>query len=224
MSWPQPTPQYGQIERATWALSILARRFRVFSETASRPVPSLRSRSCRTKGHFQSKPVNDMISSTPARCPHFRMKVLDWRVQTASASTGTTTASPERGKAWRAGPITMIEAIGMEVPRAARRDVRCFRDNALLEGISAEIYAELEDKIQGVEYLPNEIIFEENDAGNSLFLIAEGSVKISKKGRAGQQETLAYLTKNDFFGEMALVDVGKRSAQAVAVENVIAGR
>jgi len=118
----------------------------------------------------------------------------------------------------------MIEAIGMEVPRAARRDVRCFRDNALLEGISAEIYAELEDKIQGVEYLPNEIIFEENDAGNSLFLIAEGSVKISKKGRAGQQETLAYLTKNDFFGEMALVDVGKRSAQAVAVEHVIAGR
>jgi len=44
---------------------------------------------------------------------------------------------------------------------------------------------------------PNEIIFEENDPGNSLYLIAQGSVKISKKGRAAQQETLAYLMEND---------------------------
>jgi signal transduction histidine kinase len=99
-----------------------------------------------------------------------------------------------------------------------------FRDNALLAGIDESIYSELEDKIQLVEYRPGQIIFEENEAGSSLFLIVAGSVKISKKGRAGQQETLAYLMENDFFGEMALVDVGRRSAQAVAVEHVIAGR
>src|SRR5438876_11021096 len=71
---------------------------------------------------------------------------------------------------------------------------------------------------------PNEIIFEENEAGDSLYLIADGSVKISKKGRAGQQETLAYLMESDFFGEMALVDAGKRSAQAAAVDHVVVGR
>jgi signal transduction histidine kinase len=118
----------------------------------------------------------------------------------------------------------MTEAICIDAPRAASRERPCFRDNALLAGISDEIYAELEDRIHAVEYLPNEIIFEENEPGDSLFLIVHGSVKISKKGRAGQQETLAYLMENDFFGEMALVDVGKRSAQAVAVDHVIAGR
>jgi signal transduction histidine kinase len=120
--------------------------------------------------------------------------------------------------------IDMTEATCIDAARRSPRRVQCFRDNALLAGISDEIYAELEDKIHVVEYRPNQIIFEENEAGNSLFLIAQGSVKISKKGRAGQQETLAYLMEKDFFGEMALVDVGRRSAQAVAVEDVIAGR
>ncbi|MGH8101206.1 MAG: ATP-binding protein, partial [Chthoniobacterales bacterium] len=71
---------------------------------------------------------------------------------------------------------------------------------------------------------PHEIIFEENDPGGSLYLIAKGSVKISKRGRAGQQETLAYLMESDFFGEMALVDTGTRSAQAAAVNHVVLGR
>lgn len=118
----------------------------------------------------------------------------------------------------------MTQAVCIEVARDDSSAVQCFRDNALLAGISDAIYAELEDKIDMVEYRQDEIIFEENEAGNSLFLIAAGSVRISKKGRAGQQETLAYLTEKDFFGEMALVDVGRRSAQAVAVEHVIAGR
>jgi len=49
-------------------------------------------------------------------------------------------------------------------------------------------------------------------------------VKISKKGRAGQQETLAYLMEQDFFGEMAMVDSSKRSAQAAAVDHLVVGR
>src|ERR1051325_3180094 len=99
-----------------------------------------------------------------------------------------------------------------------------FRENALLDGISAEIYNALVDKIAVIHCAPNKLIFEENEAGNALYLIARGSVKISKRGRAGQQETLAYLMEGDFFGEMALVDTGKRSAQAAAVDQVIVGR
>src|SRR5205807_1041586 len=53
MSCPQPTPQYGQIDRATCASSIRACIARVFSDIDSRPVPSLRSRICRTSGHFE---------------------------------------------------------------------------------------------------------------------------------------------------------------------------
>jgi signal transduction histidine kinase len=118
----------------------------------------------------------------------------------------------------------MTEVTPAENSRCDSRDRQLFRSNTLLAGVSDEIYAEVADKISVIQCNPNEVIFEENDPGTSLYLIAEGSVKISKKGRAGEQETLAYLMESDFFGEMALVDIGKRSAQAAAVDHVVVGR
>ncbi|HEY2124380.1 MAG TPA: ATP-binding protein [Chthoniobacterales bacterium] len=103
-------------------------------------------------------------------------------------------------------------------------DPNCFRANELLAGLSAEVYAQLVQSIAILDCQPNQIIFEENDPGDSLYLIAQGSVKISKKGRGGQQETLAFLMARDFFGEMALIDTGRRSAQAAAADHAILGR
>ena len=99
-----------------------------------------------------------------------------------------------------------------------------FRQNGLLRGIDAPAYAAIEREIQAVRYNSGDIVFAENDPGDCLFLIAKGSVKVSKKGRAGQQETLAHLLEGDFFGEMALVDGGSRSAQASAVGETVLGR
>jgi signal transduction histidine kinase len=99
-----------------------------------------------------------------------------------------------------------------------------FRNNNLLSGISAAAYAEIEPKIEIVRCASREVIFEENEPGDCLYLIAQGSVKISKKGRGGQQETLAFLMEQDFFGEMALIDRGQRSAQAAAVGHALLGR
>jgi signal transduction histidine kinase len=104
----------------------------------------------------------------------------------------------------------------------ARPDL--FRHNGLLEGISDEAYAAIHPGIQVVQYGPGDVIFVENEPGDSLYLIAEGAVKVSKRGRGGQQETLAHLPVNDFFGEMALIDGGKRSAQASAVGQTVLGR
>jgi signal transduction histidine kinase len=99
-----------------------------------------------------------------------------------------------------------------------------FRNNELLLGISETAYQHIESKIEVIQCEPRQIIFDENEPGESLYLIAEGSVKISKRGRAGLQETLTYLMERDFFGEMALVDSGKRSAQASAVGRTVLGR
>ena len=120
--------------------------------------------------------------------------------------------------------IQVPEAASSNLGHLDPTDRGLFRKNQLLAGLSDEIYAQIADKIEVIRCNPNEIVFEENDPGDSLYLIAQGSVKISKKGRAGQQETLAYLMERDFFGEMALVDSGQRSAQAAAVDHVVVGR
>ena len=120
--------------------------------------------------------------------------------------------------------IHIAEGTPAKVPHFDSVNEGDFRSNRLLAGINAKAYAQIANGIHIIPYQPNEIIFEENDPGDSLYLIARGAVKISKKGRAGQQETLAYLMAQDFFGEMALIDSGKRSAQAAAVDNVVVGR
>lgn len=118
--------------------------------------------------------------------------------------------------------MTGAASANQSITEQAGSDV--FRTNELLAGLSDEIYARIAGKIEVIQCQPNQVIFEEDDPGDSLYLIGRGSVKISKKGRAGQQETLACLMEHDFFGEMALIDTGRRSAQAAAVDHAVLGR
>ncbi len=69
-------------------------------------------------------------------------------------------------------------------------------------------------------HVPNgQIIFKENEDGEQMYIIQEGSVKISKY-IAGKEHILAILNKGDFFGEMAIVSRMKRTATATAVGEV----
>ncbi len=60
------------------------------------------------------------------------------------------------------------------------------------------------------------VIFREGDAGRSLYVVLEGSVRIEKHIPGIGQEALAVLEPGDFFGEMAIIDEGPRSASAIA--------
>ena len=120
--------------------------------------------------------------------------------------------------------IIRIENGGAMPSPFALAEAERFRNNQLFTGIGAEIFRQVATQIEVIPCAAGEIIFEEDEAGDCLYLIAEGSVKISKKGRGGQQETLAVLAEQDFFGEMALVDRSKRSAQAAAGGAVLLGR
>ncbi len=64
---------------------------------------------------------------------------------------------------------------------------------------------------------PAEILFREGDAGDEMYLIKSGKIKITKGG-GDVEKTLAYLKEGDFFGEMAIIDGSPRSATATAVE------
>ena len=99
-----------------------------------------------------------------------------------------------------------------------------FAQNALFVDLAPEIFDTISKRIEILTLAPDQVLFEENESGDCLYLIADGSIKISKRGRGGKQETLAYLPANDYFGEMALVDSGKRSAQAAAVGTTTLGR
>ena len=65
----------------------------------------------------------------------------------------------------------------------------------------------------------DEVIFHEKEAGDSLFIILHGRVKVAIFGDDGKEVTLSTLSEGDFFGEMALLDSEPRSATTIAEED-----
>jgi len=66
-----------------------------------------------------------------------------------------------------------------------------------------------------------DIVFNEGDIGDVLYIIKKGSVKIFKKLESGEEKTLAVLKEQQYFGEMAILDDSTRSASARAAEDSI---
>jgi len=95
--------------------------------------------------------------------------------------------------------------------------------NRLFEGIAPDLLHEMAGGVNVMRMSPGQVIFREGDPGNALYLVGEGSVKISKSGRGGQQETLGFIEHGNFFGEMALLDGQPRSAMATAHEPTLLG-
>ena len=67
----------------------------------------------------------------------------------------------------------------------------------------------------GRAFEPGELIFEEDEDGDHMFIIQEGQVTISRT-ISGKDTPMALLEKGEFFGEMAIVNRIKRTARARA--------
>ena len=88
----------------------------------------------------------------------------------------------------------------------------------LFAGLPPDDLAALGGSLRYRRYARGEIIFLRGDPGESLFLIESGTVKISLTSPDGKEMMLAVLFAGDFFGELALLDGGPRSADALALE------
>ena len=67
-------------------------------------------------------------------------------------------------------------------------------------------------------YRRGEVIIEERTAAERFFIIARGKIEISKRFEDGEEFVLSVHSDGEFFGEMALLDQGLRSATVRAVE------
>jgi putative YpdA family bacillithiol system oxidoreductase len=73
-------------------------------------------------------------------------------------------------------------------------------------------------KAQLVTYKKDGVILAEGTPGDAFYVIQSGSVKISKKNKAGRDYVLTYLSAGQYFGEMALLSEAHfRQASVTAV-------
>lgn len=69
-----------------------------------------------------------------------------------------------------------------------------------------------------VEFAKDQIVFEEGTIGDAMYIVERGSVAISKRTAQNKDVPLWTVTPGEFFGEMAIVDGGPRSARAICTE------
>ena len=90
-------------------------------------------------------------------------------------------------------------------------------------GIRADILRFLLDLCPVVSVPANEFFFREHDQADSMFVLEAGKVAVLKSWR-GQEFLLRILKDGDCFGEMAVMDLGPRSASVRAVADCTAIR
>ena len=69
-------------------------------------------------------------------------------------------------------------------------------------------------------YEAGEIIIQENDLGETAYVITQGQVEVTK-ALQGQKVHLAYLEAGETFGEMSMIDEKPRSATVTAVTETL---
>ena len=82
----------------------------------------------------------------------------------------------------------------------------------------AELQA-LSSKAVTRHYPRNTIIISEGDISDSLYCILSGRVKVFLNNELGKEVILNNQGPGDYFGEMALLDAGPRSASVMTIED-----
>jgi branched-chain amino acid transport system substrate-binding protein len=109
----------------------------------------------------------------------------------------------ERGDEEATKPITLLQEVDLFKP------------------FSEEAKKYLSDKMRRLRFPANETVVREGDAGDSLFIIVEGTVSIRKKLENGTLKEVARLGVGSFFGEKALMTGEQRTATIVAIAETV---
>lgn len=68
------------------------------------------------------------------------------------------------------------------------------------------------------EYKKNEVIYDPEDRNESLYLVIDGRVKVSRLSEGGREVVLDFYHKDDFFGETGFLGTNHHGEQAAALD------
>ena len=111
----------------------------------------------------------------------------------------------------------------MRKPRPSRElaldTIALLKQVSIFSGLSADDLADLSNRMRPRSVEAGSTIVSQEEAGDALFVIASGKVKVVLYGVTGREIILSMLRAGDFFGEMSLLDAQPRSANVVALED-----
>ena len=103
----------------------------------------------------------------------------------------------------------------------ANSDIDYFRNLLPFKDLPQDQYDYLEENIQVQNYAKDIVIFRAGDEGDCFYIIKKGSVRVFINAPVSNEKiTLSTLKEGDFFGEMALLTGGPRSASVETTSDV----
>ncbi|HEY5073547.1 MAG TPA: DUF1003 domain-containing protein [Pyrinomonadaceae bacterium] len=107
----------------------------------------------------------------------------------------------------------------MSTPTPQEMTLDAIRSVPLFASLDDEAASELRSLLRTREAKTGTPLFRTGDDGDAMYLIENGRVRISVTDEDKKEIMLAELARGDFFGEMAIIDGKKRSADAVIAED-----
>ena len=114
------------------------------------------------------------------------------------------------------------------VERMTRRDGRRYAPTVdkrgllarceLLAALGDDALSALAEASREVALTRGEVLFDQEDEGRELYIVATGRVAIAKRSADGRTSVVALMEEEDLLGEMSLFDGQGRSAEARALE------
>jgi CRP/FNR family transcriptional regulator len=87
----------------------------------------------------------------------------------------------------------------------------------LFEALDEESAKALRALITEVDLVRGQRLFDEGDAGDRLYVVLDGKIKLTRAAPDGRENLLSVLGPGEMFGELSLFDPRPRTSSAVAV-------
>jgi CRP-like cAMP-binding protein len=98
--------------------------------------------------------------------------------------------------------------------------IQLLRQTALFASSPHNVLMTLKNRLSHLELQPDQVLFQEGDAGDALYLVIRGRVKIFTRNALGEVTVLQQMGPGAHFGEMALIDQRPRSASVMAIDEL----
>lgn len=94
----------------------------------------------------------------------------------------------------------------------------------LFQSLEEKEIEKLAQLLEEVSYRGGETVFHQNDAGDAMYIVRDGAVRIWTRDQDVHEVTLAVLDPGQFFGELAVLDGSPRSATATSSQDTVVYR
>src|SRR6187200_1136884 len=89
--------------------------------------------------------------------------------------------------------------------------------SGIFQGVDPEAAEALAREIEIIEARKGEVVFNEGEPGDSLYIVLSGKIKLGRRAADGRQNLVSVMGPSDMLGELSLFDPGPRTATATAV-------